>query len=67
MKKLEDSTQVSSSDKARCNICTLSDDEEATLGPLIKTETTDSGQGQQNATQTELYTAAEIPEFQQKI
>lgn len=31
-----------------------SDDEEVTLGPLIKTETTDNGQGQQTATQTVL-------------
>lgn len=40
-----------------------SDDEEVTLGPLIKTETTDNGQGQQTATKTVLYTAdIRVPE-----
>lgn len=43
-----------------------SDDEEVTLGPVIKTETTDSGQGQQTATKTVLYTATQISEFQKK-
>lgn len=42
-----------------------SDDEEVTLGLLIKTETTDNGQAQ-TATQTVVYTATEISEFQKK-
>lgn len=43
-----------------------SDDEEATLRPLIKTEATDNDQGQQTATQTVAYTATETSEFQKK-
>ncbi|KAJ7414946.1 Sorting nexin-18 [Pitangus sulphuratus] len=67
MKELEDSKKVSYPNKKRdIKFALLSNDEEVTLQPLMKTETTDDGQGQQTATKTVLYTVTEISTFQEK-